>query len=70
MSILEFPNKHDNGREVLISMPDGDIVIRCSDPISIGDAIYLLERARFRVIAHVEGLDRALLLGEISNDAE
>lgn len=51
-------------------MPDGDIVIRCSDPISIGDAIYLLERARFRVIAHVEGLDRALLLGEISNDAE
>lgn len=68
MPVLEFPGRDTSGREVLIRMPDGDVVLRCSDPISIGDAVYLLERARFRILASNEGLDKALLLEDIAND--
>lgn len=56
--ILEFPKSNDNDREVLIELPDGAVLLRSDKPITVGVALYLLERVKSRILLHLEDLDK------------
>jgi hypothetical protein len=58
MPILEFPKEDNSGRQALISLPDGGVLLRCDKPITVAIALYLLERAKARILLSLEDLDR------------
>lgn len=58
MNIFEFPKANDNPREAMIELPDGAVVLRCDKELTVQCAIYLLERAKSRILLHLEDLDR------------
>lgn len=58
MAVLEFPRENNSGREVLIDLPDGAVMLRSDVPITVQIALYLLERAKARILLSLENLDK------------
>ena len=50
--------ENNTGREVLISLPDGSVLLRLDHPITVSAAVYLLERAKMRIFLSLEDLDK------------
>lgn len=61
---MEFPKANFNDREALIELPDGAVVLRSDRPITVAAALYLLERAKSRIMLSLEDLDKV----EIADD--
>lgn len=49
---------NNNDREAAISLPDGYVILRSDKPITVSEALYLLERAKSRILLYLEDLDR------------